>query len=69
MRLIEVREDGSGTADLDGSRQTVDLSLLQDPRPGDYVVIHAGFAIEKLDIAEANARLKLFAELAGTSWT
>ena len=66
MQIIEVLADANGIADLDGSRQTVDLSLIQDPCVGDYVIVHAGFAIEKLDVAEANARLELFAELAGT---
>ena len=64
MQIVDVLADGSGTADLDGSRQKVDLSLIQDPSPGDYVIVHAGFAIEKLDVAEADARLELFAELA-----
>jgi hydrogenase expression/formation protein HypC len=65
MKLTEVLADGTAVADLDGSRRHIDVSLLGDPRAGDYVIVHAGFAIEKLDEAEANERLALFDELIG----
>ena len=64
MKLVEVRDDGTGIADMDGSRPDVNLTFIDDPRPGDYVIVHAGFAIERLDQFEADARLALFAELA-----
>lgn len=64
MLLKEIRDDAVGVGDLDGSRHEVDLSLLENPQPGDFVIVHAGFAIEKLDEEEANERLALFEELA-----
>lgn len=64
MKLASVSETGVGVGDLDGSRHEVDLTLIEDPRIGDFVIVHAGFAIEKLDEDEANERLKLFDELA-----
>ena len=64
MQLVEVREDGTGVAELDGARHDVDLSLVEEAAVGEYVIIHTGFAIEKLDQQEADARLALFAELA-----
>ena len=45
----------------------VDVSLLKDPRPGDHVIIHAGYAIETLSLAEAEERLELFRKLAELS--
>ena len=45
----------------------VDVSLLSDPRPGDHVIIHAGFAIETLTLEEAEQRLELFRRLAELS--
>jgi hydrogenase expression/formation protein HypC len=45
----------------------VDVSLLDDPKPGDHVIIHAGFAIETLTLAEAEERLALFRKLAELS--
>jgi hydrogenase expression/formation protein HypC len=68
MLVESVGGDGRGVASLNGSRCDVDLSLLDGPQPGDYVIVHAGFAIEKLDTVEADARLKLFDELAD-SWS
>jgi hydrogenase expression/formation protein HypC len=64
MKLVEIRADGKGVAELEGSRHAVDLSLVSGACLGDYVIIHAGFAIEKLDQAEADATLELFAEIA-----
>jgi hydrogenase expression/formation protein HypC len=64
MKLVEIRADGEGVAELEGSRHAVNLSLVSDPRIGDYVIIHAGYAIEKMDQAEADASLALFAEIA-----
>jgi len=66
MELTEVRPDGSGLAELDGVRHAVDLSLVADPQVGDFVIVHAGFAIEKLDRTEADARLELFRQLAAS---
>ena len=65
MRIVETRPDGSGVCDLDGIRHEVNLSLV-DAKLGDFVIVHAGFAIETLDIEEADARIALFAELAAT---
>ena len=65
MQIIEVGADNTGVVDLDGARSMVNLSLVANPAPGDYVIVHAGYAIEKLDAAEADERLRLFEELAG----
>lgn len=64
MKLVEIHADGGGVAELEGSRHAVNLSLVSDARIGDYVIIHAGYAIEKMDQAEADASLALFAEIA-----
>ncbi|MBF0461714.1 MAG: HypC/HybG/HupF family hydrogenase formation chaperone [Magnetococcales bacterium] len=64
MQIVAIAENGTGTVDLDGTRYPVELMLIEDPQIGDYVLIHAGYAIEKLDIAEADARLALFESLA-----
>jgi hydrogenase expression/formation protein HypC len=63
MEIVEISEDGSGVAALEGSRARVNLSLIENPACGDYVIVHAGFAIEKLDREEADERIRLFAEL------
>lgn len=66
MRILDVQADGNGQVELDGMRHPVNLSLVENPRPGDYVIVHAGFAIERLDPDEADVRLALFDELAAS---
>ncbi len=63
LKILAVETPGCGFVDLDGAAQPVDLSLIENPRPGEYVIVHAGFAIERLDTAEANARIQWFREL------
>jgi hydrogenase expression/formation protein HypC len=67
MRVVAVREDGTGDVELEGARHAVDLSLVEAPRAGDYVIVHAGFAIEKLDSREADERIGLFRDLAAAT--
>ena len=64
MEIISIEDETRGTAQLGGVRYEVDLSLLDSPRPGEHVIVHAGFAIEKLDEQEARERLRLFEQLA-----
>ena len=64
MKVVAVDPAGTGTVELDGVRHDVDLTLIESPRTGDHVIVHAGFAIERLDPAEADARIELFRSLA-----
>ena len=64
MILVEKNTASAGVVELDGARCDVDLSLTPDAAVGDYLVVHAGFAIERLDRDEADARLQLFADMA-----
>ncbi len=63
MKIIELNE-AMGACELEGTRYDVDLTLIESPSVGDYVIVHAGFAIEKLDQDEAAARLELFEQMA-----
>ena len=67
MRIAEFRDDGLAVAEVEGSRCDVDVSLVDAAAVCYYVIVHAGYAIEKLDEPEARERLALFAELA-TGW-
>jgi hydrogenase expression/formation protein HypC len=61
-RLVEI--DGQiGKVEIGGTVREIGLQLLEDPQVGDYVLIHAGFAIEKVDEEEAFETLRLLAEL------
>lgn len=61
-KLIKL-EGTKGIISYGGAKREIDLSLIEDPRIGEYVIVHAGFAIEKLDEAEARETLKIFDEL------
>jgi hydrogenase expression/formation protein HypC len=50
--------------EVGGVRTRVSASLVDEIAVGDYVIVHAGFAIARLDVAEAEKTLALFAELA-----
>lgn len=53
--------------DLGGVRKNISLALVDDIVPGDYVIVHVGFALQKLDPAEAERTLALFAEMTANS--
>jgi len=51
-----------GTVDVDGVKRDVSLLMVEDPQLGDYVIIHAGFAIHKIDEITAKESLQLLKE-------
>ena len=63
-RLIDSRR---GVVSEGKVQVEVDVSLLKNPQPGDHVIVHAGYAIETLSLAEAEERLQLFRTLAELS--
>ncbi|WP_293005469.1 HypC/HybG/HupF family hydrogenase formation chaperone [Nitrosomonas sp.] len=48
---------------ISGIRKEISLALVEDIVPGDYIILHAGFALQKLDPAEAELTLAMFAEI------
>ena len=58
-------DDGVATVRIAGSLRKASLLLLpEEPKPGDYVIVHAGFALHVVDPAEAMESLRLIRELA-----
>jgi hydrogenase expression/formation protein HypC len=53
----------SALVSIGGVQYTASLMLLEDVRPGDYVLLHAGFAIEKIDPEEAAETMRLLLEI------
>jgi len=66
-KIVRLEESGQGTASYMGSEVKVNLSLVPQARRGDWVIIHAGFAISVMDAKEARETLRLFKELAAAS--
>ncbi|WJW76391.1 HypC/HybG/HupF family hydrogenase formation chaperone [Thiohalobacter sp. IOR34] len=62
-RVVAIEtETDSATVALGAVRKTISLALLDDIRPGDYVLLHVGYAIARISEAEAQRTLALFAE-------
>ena len=62
MRIVSI-EGASAEIEADGLTRRAGLALVPEAAVGDYVLVHAGYAIAVLDEEEAEARLQLFAEL------
>jgi len=62
MRITEIHGE-RGQADIGGVSRQIDLRFLKDIRIGDYVIVHAGFALQKLDPEEARETLALLREM------
>jgi hydrogenase expression/formation protein HypC len=52
-------ENGIATIDVEGVRKETSIILLEDVKVGEYVIVHAGFAINKLDEVSAKESLNL----------
>ena len=63
-RVVEILPPTEGVVDLGGVRKRISLELVADVTVGDYVIVHVGYALQKLDPAEAERTLALFAEAA-----
>lgn len=62
-RLVEIHES-IGVADFGGVRREVSVLFVPEAQVGDYVLVHAGSAIERLNEADAEETLRLFEEIA-----
>ena len=52
MKILEAR-GVEAVAEMGNIRRRIRLDLVEDAKPGDYVIVHGGFAIERLDETEA----------------
>lgn len=62
MKIVKIDGD-KVTVSSGGLRREANISLLKGAKVGDYVLIHAGFAIERIKPVEARKTLKLLKEL------
>jgi len=63
VKVIELGSSDTAVVDLGGVRKEISLALLDDVNVGDYVILHVGYALSKLDPDEAAKTLALFAAL------
>lgn len=62
-QIIEIQPDLGAVADIDGNQVTISVALLSEVEIGDYVLIHAGFAMEIIDLQLAIETKQLLQEL------
>jgi hydrogenase expression/formation protein HypC len=61
--VTELLPDNMARVSLDGVGKEVSVALVEDLAVGDYVIIHVGYALSKIDPEEARRTLELIAEL------
>lgn len=62
-RIVELLPDEMAMIDVSGMRKSISLALVDGVAVGDYVIVHVGYALTRLDPDEADRTLALFAEL------
>ncbi|MHA1805072.1 MAG: HypC/HybG/HupF family hydrogenase formation chaperone [Promethearchaeota archaeon] len=64
-KILEINpEKKTALVDFDGLKQEVIIALLQEPRVGNYVVVHAGYAIEQMNEEKAIEAIEQWKEIA-----
>lgn len=62
-RVTALNDANSAEVEVGGIHKQVDISLLPGLAPGDYVIVHVGYALSRIDEDEAKKTLALFAEM------
>jgi len=65
-KVFQIDDSGLGKVDYLGTKVKTNFTLLEEVKKGDWVIVHAGFAISKLDEKEAKETLDLLREYAET---
>lgn len=66
VRISQLLPDDMAVVDMDGVSREVSVALIDTPEEGDYVILHVGYAIGKLDADEAARTLALMDQLAAS---
>jgi hydrogenase expression/formation protein HypC len=62
-KIVSIADTGLAMVDFSGVQQEVSVMLCPEAQVGDYVLVHVGFAIQRLEPEDAEERLRLFAEI------
>lgn len=68
-RIVRMDSPVEALCDFGGVKKTVDVTLIEAPKVGDLVIVHVGFALEKIDEEKARETLALLAEAANLADT
>jgi hydrogenase expression/formation protein HypC len=61
-RVVDLPEPGIALVDVGGVQKRISLALVEDVACGDYVIVHVGYALTRLDPEEAQRTLDTFAQ-------
>lgn len=62
-QVEQLTAENHAIVNLGGVRKEISLALVENIVPGDYVIVHVGYALQKLDQIEAERTLALFSEM------
>ena len=68
VKVITLLDNGRAIVNLGGVKKEISLALLDDIKADDYVVVHVGYAIARLDELEAQKTLNIFSTIAKEIW-
>jgi len=61
-QVTEILDDGMARIDMGGVSKAINVALINDLSVGDFVIVHVGFALSKIDPEEAGRTLALLQE-------
>lgn len=63
VRVVKILADDIARVDIGGVQKEISVALVSDLAEGDYVIMHVGYALNKIDPQEAEKTLALFSEM------
>ncbi|MAX97751.1 MAG: HypC/HybG/HupF family hydrogenase formation chaperone [Oceanospirillaceae bacterium] len=63
VKIERIEDDSTAIADIGGLLKAINISLVADVKAGDYVILHVGFALKKLDEEEAQKTLAMISDI------
>lgn len=60
VQIIEVLPGDEAIAEISGVKKTISTALIENVQVGDYVILHVGYALQKIDPEEAQKTIQLF---------
>jgi hydrogenase expression/formation protein HypC len=62
-QIVELMQDGLARCDLNGVKKEINVSLIDQPQVGDWIIVHVGFALNRIDEAQALETLRMLSAL------
>ena len=66
-KVLTVEDTDTALCDFNGVQKDVNISLINDPKHGDWVIVHVGFALNRIDAEQAQKTLEALAAIEKTA--